>query len=298
MSGVSAHSADWQHRPALGIGLFVASLAAMSLLGALIKSLSDTYPLSQLLAIRFAVATLAFAITLPSIGGFAGLATTQPLGHALRTVSGIASLGLFYVALASIPLADATALAYSAPIFIVVLSVPLLGEVVGWRRWSAVIAGFAGMILIASPNADSVSIGVLAGIGSAVMGALVSIFLRRLSKTEKTVTIGIYYNFTGTVVFTAWAFSVGWVQPSGPDIGMLLAFGVLAGLQQWTYNHSHRYAEVSLLAPFDYVIFIFAALLGYFFWNEVPTQSTWLGGAIIIASGLIIIARKRQLTLT
>ncbi|MEM7206464.1 MAG: DMT family transporter [Pseudomonadota bacterium] len=294
MSSSTTHSAQWHDQPGFGIALFVINLILMAVMGAMVKTLSVSYPLTEILSYRFICAMLAFAITLPSVGGLAGLKTSRPFGHAVRTVSGIVSLGLLYFALSTIPLADATALVYSAPIFIVVFSIPLLGETIGWRRWSAVLLGFIGVILIAQPGA-SMNIGTLAGIGSAIGAALVSIFLRRLSKTEKTVTIGFYYNFTGTLVYTGWAISIGWVMPLASDALLIAAFGLLAGLQQWALNHSHRYAEASMLAPFEYLILIFAALLGYVFWAEVPSFTTWIGAAIIVASGLFIIARKRAI---
>ncbi len=293
MSSFTAHSAQWHDRPWFGTGLFITNLALMSILGAMVKSLSDTYPLPEILSFRFIAAALAFSITLPSVGGLAGLITHRPLEHAARTASGITSLGLLYLALATIPMADATALAYSAPLFIVVFSIPLLGEKIGLRRWSAVIVGFIGVLLIAQPGGAGMSLGTLAGIGAGITGALVSISLRRLSKTEKTMTIGFYYNATGTLFYTGWALAIGWVTPQGSDIGLLLAFGIIAGLQQWSLTHAHRYAEASLLAPFEYLILIFAAVIGYLIWGEVPVTTTWLGALTIAASGLFIIVRKR-----
>ncbi|MEM7292069.1 MAG: DMT family transporter [Pseudomonadota bacterium] len=293
MPAFSAHIAEWQHRPAYGIGLFVANLLLMAVLGAMVKALSAHFPLTEILTFRFTIAALAFAIILPAAGGLVALKTNRPWGHAVRTCSGIASLGLFFYALANIPLADATALTYSAPIFIVVLSIPLLGETIGWRRWCAVAAGFVGMLLIAQPGLGDVSMGALAAAGSAVTAALVSISLRRLSKTEKTVTIGFYYNCVGALVYGSWTLIAGWVTPSGTHLMLLLLFGAIASVQQWALTHSHRYAEASLLAPFEYLVLIFAAALGYFIWGEVPSVTTWLGAATIAASGLFIIARKR-----
>ena len=290
----TARSAEWHDRPWFGIALFIASLALMAILGAMVKSLSDKYPLTEILSLRFAIAALIFVLVLPSAGGFNSLKTQRPIEHVIRTVSGFTGLGLFYFAIATIPIADATALAYSAPIFIVVFSIPLLGEQIGSVRWAAVLLGFVGVLLIAQPTNSSISLGTLAGVGSAITGALVSISLRRLSKTEKTTTIGFYYNLSGALFYTAWAAATGWVVPSGSDAGLLLVFGVIAGLQQWSLTHSARYAEASLLAPFQYLILVFAALLGYFVWGEVPTLTTWLGAAIITASGLFTIFRKRH----
>ena len=199
-----------------------------------------------------------------------------------------------YFAITRIPIAEATAIAYAAPIFITVLSIVLLGEVIGPRRWVAVLLGFVGVLLIARPQADGWDIGMLAALGSAFTGALVVIWLRKLSHSEKSVTIGLYYNSLGSLVCLLWMLMSGWVTPAGADLWLFAAFGLGCGLQQWLLTVSFRYAEASLLVPFEYLAMVFAAIVGFAFWGEIPVLTTWIGAAIIAASGLFIFKRQRK----
>jgi drug/metabolite transporter (DMT)-like permease len=286
-----------EHRdhPALGIWTFIGNLLLMALLSAAVRELVNRdYPLSEVLLSRYLFASSFFWIILLSTAGLAGLATQRPLDHAIRSISGIVSLALLYFAITRIPIADATALAYAAPIFITVLSIFLLGEVIGLQRWLAVIAGFIGVLLIARPEADGWDIGVIAAAGSALTGALVAIWLRKLSSSEKSVSIGIYYNSLGSLVCLAWVLWSGWLIPRGADLWLFLGFGIGCGMQQWLLTVSFRYAEASLLAPFEYLAMVFAAIVGFVFWGEVPVLTTWIGGAIIAASGLFIFMRRQK----
>jgi drug/metabolite transporter (DMT)-like permease len=283
-----------QDHPVLGIATFIGNLVLMALISASVKALSDDYPLGEILLFRFAFAALVFWMLLLSTVGLSGLSTSRPFEHAIRTVSGITSLSLMFFAVSTIPIADATALSYSAPIFITLLSVFLLKETIGLRRWLAIFVGFIGVLLIAQPGGAGWSIGVAAGIASAITGALVAIWLRRLSSTEKSVTIGLYYNSTGALVCIIWVLSIGGVQPRGEDLLLFCLFGVICAAQQWLLTISFRYAEASLLAPFEYMAMIFAAIVGYIFWGEIPVLTTWIGAAVIASSGLFIFVRRRS----
>ncbi|MFT5548534.1 MAG: drug/metabolite transporter (DMT)-like permease [Candidatus Azotimanducaceae bacterium] len=282
-----------QDHPLLGIATFIGSMILMALTTASVKALSNNYPLGEILMFRFLSAALFFWVLLLSTTGLSGLSTSRPLGHAIRTVSGIASLSLMFFAVSTIPIADATALSYSAPIFITLLSVFLLKETIGLRRWFAIFVGFVGVLLIAQPGGSGWSIGVAAGIASAITGALVAIWLRRLSQTEKSVTIGLYYNSAGAMVYIIWVLTIGGVLPRGEDLLLFGVFGVICAAQQWLLTISFRYAEASLLAPFEYMAMIFAAIVGYLFWGEIPVLTTWIGAAVIASSGLFIFVRKQ-----
>lgn len=280
--------------PVLGIATFIGNLVLMALISASVKALSDDYQLGEILLFRFAFAALFFWFLLLSTLGLSGLLTNRPFGHAIRTVSGIISLSLLFFAVSRIPIADATALSYSAPIFITLLSVFLLKETIGLRRWLAIFVGFIGVLLIAQPGGVGWSIGVAAGIASAITGALVAILLRSLSSTERSVTIGLYYNSTGALVCIVWVLAIGGVLPRGEDLLLFCVFGVLCSAQQWLLTISFRYAEASLLAPFEYMAMIFAAIVGYLFWGEIPVLTTWIGAAVIASSGLFIFVRRQS----
>jgi len=281
--------------PTLGIATFVGNLLLMALLSAAVRELVNRdYPLSEVLLFRYLFASGFFWIILLSTAGLAGLLTRRPFDHAIRSISGIVSLGLLYFALTRIPIADATAISYAAPIFITVLSIVLLGESIGLQRWLAVVAGFIGVLLIARPGADTWDIGVMAAAGSAFTGALVAIWLRKLSSSEKSVTIGIFYNNLGSLVCLAWVLLSGWLTPRGDDLLLFLGFGLGCGMQQWLLTISFRYAEASLLAPFEYLAMVFAAIVGFLFWGEVPVLTTWIGAGVIAASGMVIFVRGQK----
>ena len=282
-------------RPAIGIAFTVSNLALMAVLSALVKALGETYPVGELLFFRFAFALLPFLFLLPTVGGLAALRTKRPLEHAVRSISGVLSISLFFFALTIIPLADATALAYAAPIFITVFSIPLLGEHIGPRRWIAVLVGFLGVLLIARPTGASWNVGTLAAVGSAFFGAFVCIWLRRLSNSEKPLTITIYYNGTGMLLLGGWTLVTGWVWPQGLDVFLLVGLGLIASLQQYLFTVSYRFAEASLLAPFEYGLLVFAAIIGFVFWGEVPAATTWAGAAVIVGAGLYVAYREAQI---
>ena len=152
MVSVATNLSERRDHPARGIAMFVGNLLLMSLISAMVKILATTYPLSEILLIRFISAMLFFWVMLFSTIGLAGLTSRRPFEHAVRSFSGIFSLSMFYYALVTIPIADATAIAYSAPIFITLFSIFLLDETIGLRRWLAVIVGFIGGLLIAQPG--------------------------------------------------------------------------------------------------------------------------------------------------
>jgi drug/metabolite transporter (DMT)-like permease len=149
-------------------------------------------------------------------------------------------------------------------------------------------------LLIAQPGGAGWSIGVAAGIASAITGALVAIWLRRLSSTERSVTIGLYYNSSGVLVCIIWVLAIGGVLPRGEDLLLFCVFGIMCAAQQWLLTISFRYAEASLLAPFEYLAMIFAAIVGYFFWGEIPVLTTWIGATVIASSGLFIFVRRQS----
>ena len=300
MASRSATFNGLSDRPALGIASFVGNLLIMALLAAGVRALVHRgYPLGEVLLLRYVFAFSIFWVVLLSTASILVLATRRPGDHAIRSVSGVLSLTMLYFAITRIPIADATAIAYAAPIFITVLSIFLLGEVIGVRRWIAVVLGFVGVLLIARPQGGiwggSWDIGLLAAIGSAFTGALVAIWLRKLSHSEHSLAIGIYYNGLGALVCLGWVLWSGWVTPRVEDAWLLAAFALGCGMQQWLLTVSFRYAEASLLAPYEYLAMVFAAIVGFVFWGEIPVLTTWIGAAIIAASGLFIFQRRKQL---
>ena len=281
--------------PLVGIIFFVSNLLIMVLISALVKNLSDTYPVSQILLFRFVFAVIPLFVLMLFVHGIASMRTTRLRDHGIRSVSGVVSLSLFFYAISLIPIAEATMLAYASPIFITLLSIPILSEKIGIRRWGAVILGFLGVVVVAQPGSAIFSLGGLIAILSALTAAIVAIWLRKLSDTEHVTTIGIIYNSLGSLVFLGWTFVAGWVAISGLyDWLLLITVGIAASFQQFFFIIAFRYSEASLLAPFEYLILIFSAMVGYLFWQEVPALTSIIGGMLIVSGGLVILARSNK----
>lgn len=280
-------------QPLRGVLMMLSSLMVMAVLSAIVKFVSGREPLAEILFFRFAGSLVPLAWVLHRSGGVSVLRTEQPLEHGLRSLFGILGIGLYFFALGAIPIADATALTYSAPLFVMLFSIVFLGERVGAVKWMATLAGFAGVFLIANPRGHGLSLGTLAAVGSAVFGALVSVWIRRLSQADAAVTIAIVYNTSGAVVALIWLLIGGWRLELNLDLFLMLIVGLLAGVQQFLMTSSFRYAQASFLAPFEYALLVFAAAVGWFFWGEVPTVNAVAGAVIISISGLFVVRRRR-----
>ena len=279
-----------------GIALMVLAVGIYSVMDAMVKWLGPSYPVLEIVFFRSLFAFIPIAYILWRSGSLAALRTANPLGHALRALTGLASLSLFFYAYTRMPLANVIAISFAAPLLVTALSVPLLGERVGWRRWSAILIGFAGVIVMVKPDAgmfDRISALALA---ATVFYALVMVFVRKLSRTESSTAIVFYYALTSTVISGLFMPFL-WVMPDLEGWLLLIAVGLIGGVAQIAMTNAFRLADVSIVAPFDYMHIIWAALLGYFIWGEVPGNSIWIGTAIVMASGIYILFREAHLGL-
>lgn len=291
--------------PAKAIAILLVEIFLLGMIAVAVKILDGRVPLFQILFFRFFFAVIFPAIMASRQGGFALLRTRRPLDHACRAVTGMMGLGLFFVAVQELPLADATALFNAAPLFITLYAVPILGERIGAYRLIALVIGIIGMLIIAGPGQGSsllgfggeaeVSLyGAAAGIGAALSAAFVPVFIRRMIDTEAPITIALYHNMTGTVVFLSLSIFVGWEFDLAPtDWAILMALGLAGGVQQYMLALAYRFGEASMLAPFDYAALPIAAILGFVLFTEVPSFYSVLGGTIIVASGLFTLWRER-----
>jgi drug/metabolite transporter (DMT)-like permease len=204
-----------------------------------------------------------------------------------------------FTAYTLLPLADVTAIGFAAPLFIVMLAALFLRERVHIYRWSAVVIGFIGVLVIIGPGARAASgatVGVMYALTSAALAALAMIFLRRMSAHEHSTAIAFYFMLTAAVI-SLFTLPFGWNMPTGPEGWVLIASGVAGGIGQLFLSFSYRYGEASLLAPFDYTAMIWAVLLGYFVFGELPMANVWVGAVIVISAGLLILWREHRLKL-
>jgi len=225
--------------------------------------------------------------------GLASLKTKRPWMHASRTAVGTTGMMLNFLTLTLLPLAETQAIWFATPLFATILSAMLLREAVGLHRWAAVALGFLGVLIVVQPQSGHLPIlGAMTGLASALLTALVTILLRQLGRTEPALTT-VFWFFTISAV--PLAFVMPWfIQPHPPIVwGLLALMGLVGGLGQVALTLSLQHAPVSTLAPVDYASLIWSTLFGVWLFAEIPTQWTWIGAPLIVASGLTIIWRER-----
>ena len=213
-------------------------------------------------------------------------------------------MGLTFAGLSILPLPEVTAIGYATPIVTVILAAILLGERIRLFRMSAVALGLIGVLIVIWPRLSlsgddltrAATLAALMVLAGSVLRALVQVHIRTLVKTEHTAAIVFYFSVTASVLALLTA-PFGWVWPSLNAAALLTSAGMLGAIAQIMVTASYRFAGASVLAPFDYTSMIFAALIGYVVFGEVPTLAIWLGASLVIAGGILILWRERQLGL-
>jgi len=276
-----------------GIGFMLLAVVVFSTMDALVKWLSATYPVMELVFFR---SLFAFVPLLPAIirSGGAAIRTRRPFGQAGRALVGLVSMVGFFWCYGSMPLADVFGIAFAAPLFVTALSVPLLGERVGIRRWSAVSVGFLGVLVMVRPDSGIIDWAAWVALFSTLLYALALIFLRVLGKSETTTSIVFYVTLTTTVA-SAMVLPFQWVAPTPLDWVLLVVVGILGGTGQLCVTRAFRLAPAAVVAPFDYTALVYVGIIGYAVWGDMPTIAFLGGAAIVIASGLYILYRETKL---
>ena len=288
---MTATSSTPRNAPAKGIAYMLAASATLTIMDAGIKWLTSDYPVPQIGFMRYTVGVVVAIAFAARLGGIATLRTRRLGGHALRSFFNLATMLTFYYALERLPLTDSVAIGFAAPLFMTALSVPLLGERVGWRRWSAVAVGFLGVIITVQPSPAGIGSGALFALAAALCYALTLVTSRQLSTTESSHTILFYYSVFVILALAAWMPWI-WVTPRWEDLWLILFVGVAGSFGQFFLNQAFRYGEVSLLAPLDYSGLIWAGLLGFVVFGDLPTPVVLLGSAIIVLAGVYIVRRE------
>ena len=258
---------------------------------ALVKLASERHPTGQIVFFRNLFALLPLSFFIRQAGGIAVLRTRRLGQHVIRSIGGLASMVAGFLAYSFMPLADAMAIGISGPIFLTALSVPLLGEQVGWRRWAAVLAGFVGILIITRPGSGVFGITALLPLTGAVFYAVAMVQIRKLSSTEPPACIVFYFTMVSMLLGAA-SLPWQWVTPTPLTLIYLISIGLVGGIAQMVMTHAFRLAPVSVVGPFDYTGLIFGAAFGYAIWRQVPDGFVWLGAAVIIASGIYILHRE------
>ncbi len=291
-------------QPLRGIVLKICSVCVFVAMASLIKAVADHVPPGQSVFFRsfFAIPVIVVWL-LWRHEVQTGLRTANPMGHFWRGLVGTTAMGLGFAGLGLLPLPEVTAIGYAAPLLVVVFAAMFLNEKVGVFRLSAVGLGLVGVLIVLSPRlsvgADlgtQETLGAVVVLGGAVFAALAQVFVRRLVQTEGTPAIVFWFSVTASVLSLLTIFW-GWVVPTPVEAGLLVLAGLLGGVGQIFLTSSYRYADASLIAPFEYTSMLLALIVGYAVFGEVPTVVMMLGAAIVIAAGVIIILRERHLGL-
>ena len=229
-------------------------------------------------------------------GSFGAWRTHRPLAHIARSALGLTTMGLNFLALFYLPLAEATTIGFATPFFAVMLSALLLGEKVGPHRWSAVAVGFLGVLIVARPDAGHLSAtgATFAIVGAFGAGAVITT-LRSIGRTETTQTTVLLFSLAGLLVFGCGFMPVYGQVHAAATWPILVLIGLTGGIAQILFTAALRYAPVSVVVPFDYSQLVWAVLLGGLIWASWPAGSTWVGAGLIVAGGLYTSYRERRL---
>ncbi|MBT5413005.1 MAG: DMT family transporter [Rhodospirillaceae bacterium] len=286
-------SADGGQSAVPGVLLVVSALAVFSIQDVFIKLLGEDYSVLQIVFIRTLVALpIVLGITAGTIG-LRGLRTERLGLNLLRGACMMGSYTSFYIALVALPLADAVAIAFTAPLFITALAVPILKEPVGIRRWTAIGIGFGGAMLMIQPGFGNFHPTMLLALLSALFYALATMVTRRLGRGEPGPRITFYTMLVFLVASGAIA-PWGWVPLTDRALLMMGACGVIAGFGHFFLAQAYRLAPATIVAPFEYSALIWAVLLGWLVWQTLPGPAMAAGMALIVGSGLYVLYRERK----
>ena len=289
--------------PLTGIALKLGSVMIFTVMGAVLKATAATVPAGEQVFFRSLFAIPVILAWLAWRGELAtGLKTRDPMAHAYRGIVGSIAMGTSFAGLGLLPFPEATALGYAMPLLTVIFAGMFLAEPVRGFRLSMVAIGLVGVLIVLSSRlsvgAGSVtmaeSLGAMLTLTGAAFGALAQIFISKMVATERTAAVVFWFSVTATVLSLV-TLPFGWVVPDARTAALLVSCGIMGGAAQIMLTSAYRYADASLVAPFDYASMLMALAIGWFVFGEGASARMLLGAAVIIAAGVAIIWRERQL---
>ena len=279
--------------PGRGIAYMIGGSLLLTMNDAVVKWVSSDFQLGQILVSRGLAALVIITLVLCWRKEFNIFRVKYPKIQLLRAVLMIAGTYLFISGLRLMPLAENVAVAFVGPIFVTALAPLILAERVGWRRWAAVLVGFAGVLVMLRPGGDGLNWAALFPAGAALCGALRDLLTRRISHTEASGTT-LFYSTLGVTLAGAVAAPFGWQPPGMVDLGLFALAGVLLCAAHFLHIETFRFAEAALVTPFKYSSLLWAGAIGFLIWGDTPDRWTVLGAALLIGSGLYIFHRESR----
>ena len=298
-----------EHPTALtGILFMLSAIFSFSIANLFVKSVAQHYPIIEIVFFRNLFALIPASMMVFMQGGLSTLKTPQLRYHMVCGTVGVIGLTCLFTSFQRLPLADATCFAYASILFVTALSGPFLKEYIDRIRWMAVILGFIGVIIMAKPTGNILNYGIFFSIGFSLTDAFIMLSARKLSQKDKPGTIVFYYVLFSIVISGAllvlnwkiptWGalfnFSWNWKTPSWHALLQFAGVGCCGGVGQILVTQAYKRAPAGAIGPMIYSSMLWSVLFGYIFWDEIPALNLWIGSAVVITSGLIIVYRENK----
>ena len=282
-----------RERIPLGIAYMVAATVLFAGTSAASKWLVDIYPVGEVLFVRAFASLIGFSLVILPQMGLAVFRTRRLRDHTMRGVSQATSQTLLLIAFSMMPLASATAINFSAPLFATLMSILFLKEHVGWARWTALTVGFLGVLVVTNPGTETFQLGSLFALGNAVLFGTVTVAVRGMTATESSETLTMYQMVVLAAVFLTFL-PFGFVVPTWGDAALMVVTGLFNGLGQFWWTRALHLAPTSAVTPFNYLSLVWAMVVGFLIWGDVPTLALLIGSAIVVGSGLFLLWRETR----
>ncbi len=284
--------AVWESLSLNARGAIMVSIGGLTLviMSSMVKTVGQSLHSFEIVFFRCLIGFLLVLPILMRRGSLASARTGRFGLHLVRSLFGMSAMFCGFYAFTNMPLADATALLFSRPLFMIVLAAVLLGEAVGWRRGLATMIGFTGILIMTRPFGEGFEPVALVAAAGALLAGCVVVCIKKLSRTEPVITIMFYYTFW-TTVLSAIPAALVWQTPTMHETFLLLAIGILGVLGQTAMTHGFKMGEASFVVPLDYLRLVYATLFGLALFGEIPTLISVIGALTIVASSLYILRR-------
>ena len=288
------HAASHQDHVPRGIGCMVVATMMFSTASALTKWQVGIYPVGEVVFSRSISSLLVCGAVMLPMTGLSVFATRRPRDHLARGLSQATSQTLFALAFTLMPLAGAVSINFSAPLFAALISIVWLKERATFSRWAALLIGFVGVLVVTDPGRNSFTLGALFAPGNAVMYGSVTVAVRGMTRTESAKTL-IIWQLTTIAFFHSFLLLFGWRWPAPLDALMLFGSGFANAIGQYFWTQSLRQAPAAAVAPFYYLMLVWALGFGYFVWGDVPSAGLLIGSTIVVTSGFFLFWREARL---
>ena len=271
-----------------GILCMLGGALALTINDAMAKYLTQSYPVGQVMALRGLSILILLIVFLFFINNLKALKINSWRSHFLRAGTMTGSTVFFVTGLSFLPLADAIAIAFIAPVLTTILGIVVLKETVSWQRWTAIIIGFCGVLIIVQPTSDAFKLAALAPLGAAAFGAARDVITRAISISENSISI-LFSSMLMVALAGFFTYPLGWNNLQLDHIWIFIVSGLLVGLAQYLMIEAFRLGKVAVISPFKYSSLLWAILIGLLVWNDFPSKYVILGAIILILSGIYLL---------